>query len=56
MVLRYADPEQLSRRLCNECELDEVAVVSVHDHMVVFHLDVPGSSELVTWMSKRICG
>ena len=56
MTFRYADPEQLWRRLCSECELDEVAVVSVHDHMVVFHVNVPGSHELVTWMSQGIRG
>ena len=48
VVSRYADPEPLSTRLCGECDLDEVALLSVHDHMAVFHPNERGSSKLVT--------
>lgn len=40
-------------RLHGDSDLDGVAVVSAHDHMVEFHSRVSESSNLVTWMNQR---
>lgn len=54
---RYTEPEQVfTRHEYGEWNLDEVAELSVQDHMVDFHPELPGSGTPVTWMSRRIQG